>query len=455
MQIVTENFQALMLILSLVGCGLLAFFYKEQTAIAEKKTSDDVLIQRRIDVLRGKGGVIKLEAKTYIVRRAIVIYDNVTIEGAGMDKTTIRLADNANPFTSFEDKPVLADTRMPFVNRCIIRNENYDEQETPQGNHDITIRNLTIDGNAANNITCGEGILLPNCYNYRIENVRVKNCRGFAGIYTNPCHLAAREKVRYQNYILNCIVEEQQLATDRDAPYGHGFYVTAWDNDNVLLKGCIARNNKGAGIHGEDFISYLFVEENETYKNGGSGIWFCEVRNSIIKKNKSYQNDGDGIALSQGKGNQNNLVYENDVYHNGNHGISLARQYDAGDSFCSILNNRVWNNESAGIFVADSAGRNTVGFNFCYDNRNTNDHRQQYGIVVDSKGNSIINNYVAGNAKEAIKAAEGNTVLEWESNIPLTPETLVGTYGFGAPEAQRLPEEEPSKIVRVSSIEVS
>ncbi|MFQ6042965.1 MAG: right-handed parallel beta-helix repeat-containing protein [Candidatus Poribacteria bacterium] len=409
MQIVTESFQALMLILSLAGCGLLAFFYKEQTAIAEEKTSDDVLIQRRIDAIRGKGGVIKLEAKTYIVRQAIVIYDNITIEGVGMDKTIIRLADNANS--------VLADARMPFVNRCVIRNENYDEQERPQGNHDITIRSLTIDGNAANNITCGEGILLPNCYNYRIENVRVKNCRGFAGIYTNPCHLAARKKIRYRNYILNCIVEEQQHATDRDATYGHGFYVTAWDNDNVLLKGCIARNNKGSGIHGEDFISYFFVEENETYNNGGSGIWFCEVRNSIIKKNKSHHNAGDGIALSQGKGNKNNLVYENDVHHNGNHGISVARQYDAGDSFCSILNNRVWNNESAGIFIADSAGRNTVGFNFCYDdfdtpsaaqskNRNTDGHRQQYGIVVDSKGNSIINNYVAGNAKGAIKAAE-------------------------------------------------
>ena len=412
MKIVSESVQALMRI---------TFACKEQTAIAEEKTSDVMLIQQQIDSLREAGGVIKLEAKTYIVRQAIVVYDNITIEGAGMDKTTICLTDGANP------EP--ADEPMPFVNRGIIRNENYYEQETPRGNHDITIRNLTIDGNAANNPMCGEGILLPNCYNYHIENVRVKNCRGYAGIYTNPCHLAAREKVKYKNYILNCIVEDQQPATDRDAPYGHGFYVTAWDNDNVLLKGCIARNNSGAGIHGEDFISYFFVEENEAYGNGGAGIWFCEVRNSVIKRNKSHHNAGDGIALSQGKGNQNNLVYDNDVHHNGNHGISLARQYDAGDSFCSIFSNRVWNNEHAAILIADSAGRNTIGFNLCYDNRDANCHKQQYGIVVDSKENSIINNYVAGNAGESIKVAENNTVLEWESNIPLTPETLVGTYG--------------------------
>jgi len=97
MLIVSENVQALMLTSSFVRCGLLAFACKEQTAIAEEKTSDDVLIQQQIDALREKGGVIKLEAKTYIVRQAIVIYDNITIEGAGMDKTTIRLADGQMP----------------------------------------------------------------------------------------------------------------------------------------------------------------------------------------------------------------------------------------------------------------------------------------------------------------------------------------------------------------------
>ena len=57
--------------------------------------------------------------------------------------------------------------------------------------------------------------------------------------------------------------------------------------------------------------------------------------------------------------------------------------------------------------------------------------QQQYGILVDSKGNNIINNYIAGNAKAAIKAVDGNTVTEWESTIPLTPETLVEVYDSG------------------------
>jgi parallel beta-helix repeat protein len=396
--------RAFMLLILFTGWGLMMFANGGGSAMAEEKIPDDRIIQREIDALRDKGGVVQLEARTYIVTRAIVLYDNITLKGAGRDRTIIRLADGANP------DPV--DGRIPFANRCIIRNENYDELAAPQGNHDITIRDLTIDGNAENNLYVGEGILLSNCYNYRIENVRVRNCRGFAGIYTNPCHLAARRKIKYRNYILNCIVEDQQPATDRDAPYGHGFYITAWDNDNVLLKGCIARNNAGAGIHGEDFISYFFVEENEVYGNNGPGIWFCEVRNSVIKGNKVHHNGSDGIHLSQGRGNRDNLVCGNEVHHNGNHGISVSRQYDPGESFCLILDNRVWDNRGAGIFIADSAGGNTIGFNLCYDEGNADDSRQQYGILVESKGNRIVNNYVAGNAKGGIKAVEGNTVIE-------------------------------------------
>lgn len=393
-----------MLLIAFIGWGVIALVNGGGNAMAEEKIPDDRIIQREIDALRGKGGVVQLEAKTYIVSRAIVLYDNTTLKGAGRDQTVIRLAYGANP------DPV--DGRIPFANRCIIRNENYDELVAPQGNHDITIRDLTIDGNAENNLYVGEGILLSNCYNYHIENVRVKNCRGFAGIYTNPCHLAARRKVKYKNYILNCIVEDQRSATDRDAPYGHGFYITAWDNDNVLLKGCIAHNNMGAGIHGEDFISYFFVEENEVYGNNGPGIWFCEVRNSVIKRNKVHHNGGDGIHLSQGKGNQNNLVCGNEVHHNGNRGISVTRQYDPGDSFCLILDNRVWDNRQAAIFIADSARGNTIGFNLCFDDRDTDACKQRYGILVESKGNRIINNYLAGNAEEDIKAVEGNTVIE-------------------------------------------
>jgi hypothetical protein len=376
---------------------------------------DEAAIQQRIDALDAQGGVAQLEARTITLRRALVLRDGVTLQGAGPDRTALRLADGANP--------VEVEGRIPFVNRCLIRNENYDELATPQGNHDLTIRDLTLDGNAAQNRFCGEGILLANCYNYRIENVHVRNCRGFAGIYTNPCHAAAREKVRYQNYIVCCLVEDQQPATDRDAPYGHGFYITAPDNDNVLLKGNIARRNHGAGIHGEDFISHFFVEENEAYENGGPGIWFCEVRNSVVKRNRLHHNKGDGLHLSQGQGNRHNLISENDIHHNGNHGLSVLRQYDPGDSFCCIVSNRIWNNQQVGIVLANSAARNTVAFNFCYDDRKP--PQQRIGIKADSTDNQIINNYVGSSMVAGIQAVKGNIIIEWEAKIPLTPANLV------------------------------
>ena len=144
-----------MLLIAFIGWGVIALVNGGGNAMAEEKIPDDRIIQREIDALRGKGGVVQLEAKTYIVSRAIVLYDNTTLKGAGRDQTVIRLAYGANP------DPV--DGRIPFANRCIIRNENYDELVAPQGNHDITIRDLTIDGNAENNLYVGEGILLSNC----------------------------------------------------------------------------------------------------------------------------------------------------------------------------------------------------------------------------------------------------------------------------------------------------
>jgi len=234
-----------------LAAGVVLFVQAMLPMTAASAAGDEVAIQRRIDALGAKGGVVQLEARTSTMRRALVLRDAVTLQGKGPERTIIRLADGANPER--------VEGRMPFVDRCLIRNENYDELATPQGNHDVTIRDLTLDGNAAENEFCGEGILLPNCYNYRIENVHVRNCRGFAGIYTNPCHAAARQKIPYRNYLLHCLVQRNQSAHDRDAPYGHGIYVTARNNDNVLIKGCVCCDNSGSGIHLEDGVKFICV----------------------------------------------------------------------------------------------------------------------------------------------------------------------------------------------------
>ena len=100
----------------------------------------------------------------------------------------------------------------------------------------MCLAHLTIDCGAPANIHVGEGIHLAVAYNFRVEHVRVQRCRGFAGIFANPTHVPQR--LRGPSFIVDSIVLAQHDATDRDAPYGKGIYISATDCDFVT----IARN---------------------------------------------------------------------------------------------------------------------------------------------------------------------------------------------------------------------
>jgi len=399
-------------------------------AAAAQDENDRALIQRKIDALPRSGGTVTLEARTYLIDGSIILRDNVTLEGAGIDKTILEMA------------PGAAGSKEEDWHDCkaLIKDEKYDEQRYAEGNHGMTVRNLTLDGNADNNPYVGEGIALGNNYDYRIENVHVKNCRGYAGIITWPCHQAARRKTPYRNLILDCLVEGNQFAQDRDATYGHGIYITAPDNENVLLKGCVTRGNAGAGIHGEDRIQYFFVENCQSYDNDGPGIWFCDVARSTIMFCDIHDNGSDGIHMSQGEDNKLNFVYGNRIYANGGHGISIACQYGAAKVFHTIAGNTIMNNgrvnrEASGIYLQPSASSNIIQFN-----QITNvgaEKSQAYGITIDSKNNLVINNYLKGNRVGEAKMVEGNFYQPWDDEKPWSPLNLVGCFAEDAREVAK------------------
>ncbi|MDY6914679.1 MAG: right-handed parallel beta-helix repeat-containing protein [Planctomycetota bacterium] len=402
---------------------------------------DETIIQKQVDALGEKGGTVQLEARVYLINNCIVLRDNITVRGAARDKTIIRLAPN---------RP----KRDECVDGAVFRTANYNENKTPQGNHDIAIKDLTIDADASRNKWIGEGVLLANCYNYRLENLRIMNCRGFAGIYTNPCHMAARKKIPYRNYIVNCIVEGNQPANDRDAPYGHGIYVTAWDNNNVLIKGNIARNNHASGIHLEDGVKYIVIEDNQCYDNGQYGIWITVVGHSIIRGNEIYGNTK-GIQIVYG---YYLLVSDNKIYENGLEGIYVGAwgmlmhsRYNppseagttldkfilkgrpADESRNVIIGNVIKNNNQyfvdagAGVHVEMKA--NTIAFNTIYDDQA--DKTQFIGIITYAPDNVIINNYLRPNAYKNGDVAEmkmKNLYIPFDYDRSWTPENLVGKY---------------------------
>ncbi|MDP6451374.1 MAG: right-handed parallel beta-helix repeat-containing protein, partial [Lentisphaeria bacterium] len=385
---------------------------------AAAETGDEVTIQRQIDALPAAGGIVQLEARTYIVRASIVLRDNVTLEGAGVDATILRVPDAAATVKHSDE----TDAEW-FQQLRVIRNQHFNERTHPEGNHDITVRDLSIDGNARHNPYVGEGIALANNYNYRIENVHVRNCRGYAGIITWPNHAAARRGVVRRNTIRNCIVEGNQMAQDRDATYGHGIYVTAPDNENVLISGCTTSNNAGSGIHLEDRVAHVFLRHNRSHDNGENGIFLAEAENCVLEFNAAYRNKVDGIHMSHGEGNRTNLVSGNDIHHNGRYGILVIRQYSPGRSNAIIIGNK-FNDNDAGICLDVTAKNNFVMNNFIDD-----------GLIVESVGNRLVNNYLEGKAD----VADGNEIVPWDDAKPWNHDNLVGTGSSGNQNAANDP----------------
>jgi len=401
---------------------------------AGQETGDEAAIQKLIDALGPEGGTVELEAKTYTVRDTIVLRDNVTLAGAGMDKTIIKMADGACA-EKVED---------PWQLKDVVKNENHNEQISV-GNFGMVVRDLTIDGNADNNPYVGCGVALANNWDYAIENVHTMNCRGYAGIITWPDHRAANRERK--NYIVGCIAEKNQAALDRDSTYGHGMYITAWDNDNVLIKDNICRDNYGSGIHLEDRIKHIFVIDNECYDNGQHGIWIAFTSYSTIRGNRLYRNTR-GIQSVSG---YYNLIIDNEIFDNRLEGIYIGPwgcvQYDTPEyekpTHNVVIGNVIRNNNNsymdAGAGIYCEMRGNVFAFNHVYDDRV--DARQFIGIWCLAPDNVVINNYLK---PHAYRQSEGfadftggkNTYVPWDYEKPWTPENLVSSYTGGAGEQQ-------------------
>jgi len=351
-------------ILLLAGC-LLAVL----AAAPRAQALTDADIQAAIDALPPEGGVVQLEATTYTINDTIWLRDYVILKGVGMDQTVLYLADN--------------------VNKAMIRGVNYDENvHWTEGNHDFAVKDLTIDGNNAHNsdvtLQIGtSGILYQNCYNYRVENLHVVNTCGYGAVEIGPNHYANQQGVPFRNYILNNHIEGTIGISwgDGTRHYGWGMFVTAYDNDNVLIRGNVCHDNAGAGIGLEDSIDFITVEYNHCYNNG-NGITMDLTGRSIIRFNLLENNAGRGINAASTLSYEvfqgvYHMIYGNTIIGNGGEGIGLfypgidASQYS---SYCVVVNNTVKNNcwqGWAGAGISIQYQGNVVAFNKVFDDQAT------------------------------------------------------------------------------------
>lgn len=322
---------------------------------------DHLDIQAAIDRATNTGiGKVALTEGTFHVAAPIELPSNTVLQGQG-PVTILRVVDNA-------DDSILTNV---LVN-----------DDPLSGNVDITIADLAIDGNKANQPPGGfkHGISLTFVENATIQRVVIRN------------------------------MEQNGIAL--------------WDFcEEGLIEGCVIHDNDGSGMHlfscfdmsvtgnqilrnGGDGILLLFggsytVVSNTILQNGSVGINITSESNSItgntVEMNGSY-----GINLSAVQA-RNNTVSSNTVTRNGWYGIILSG--GAHDNVVADNNIEQNGTDSANtydnIFVVGGAEDNDIQGNVC---RNGLTGQVRYGIAVDATAgdrnlvtnNDLLNSGVSG-----------------------------------------------------------
>lgn len=360
------------------------FNVKDFGAVGDGITDDTAAIQAALDAAdEAGGGTVVIPEGTFIISSAgraaagsLQIHSNTELTGAGMGETILKLADGS-------------DTKISGLIRT-----------APAGevDHDIVIRDLTIDGNKANTSGEVDGLMTgyqPGSalyeYNILIDSVEIMNC---SRIGFNP--------------------HEQ--------------------TKNLTIRNSVAHDNDWDGFIA-DYVSDSVYENNVAYNNGRHG--FNVVTHSsdmILRNNVAYGNGENGIVLQRGSADaeyiSNVLVENNTVFRNGTHGIELKRVDDS-----QIINNIIYENAEDGIHI-EASNDNIIAGNEVRDNSRAHPGEND-GIRVQpysgsqpgpttSTGNIIADNTIIAD-KYASESALSETTYGTSGNI-FRGNVISGTY---------------------------
>lgn len=275
----------------------------------------------------------------------------------------------------------------------------------------VTLRDLCVDGNKANQTLASNNISITSGYNYRLERVWTKNAKIVSGGFGAGLAISSTSDLSNDTTteILHCIASECD---------GSGISVD--ECFNITIDGNRVSNNTGAGINLNNLDApiepasqgYIKVTNNVCVDNGASGIGIVgttldnimpefddlQAFNIIVTGNRCRGNGGYGIGL-QG---QLILCSDNQCYENG--GTTSAfyggMLFNCYSSICS--GNIASNNAYYGI---DAGGcvNSIVSNNICASNGNATANGGvgiNIGASKDSscRGNTLIDNGAQGAA---------------------------------------------------------
>lgn len=378
-------------------------------------------IQETIDALPLSGGTVILPPGVYLLKQSVIVPSNVTIRGSGGSSilkkcaefqtkmaeetpeggTTLKVVD-AEGFEAgmqiyiksyglggwYSSQPVITRIEGNLLNLSEPLKREYDVNSSVVINYfpaiwikdkrNVTIEDITIDGNIAN------------------------NCSSFSDFVCAAVHCVFSRSIHIRNSIV------------RDWP-SDGIDVQG--GYNVFVTGCEVSGCRGHGFHPGTDLHHAAFSNNISHHNAQQGLFFCDnVRYINVTGSVFYSNGEHGIGdIGGGKTtirDQYNVISNNICDSNGMCGIQVIQ----GNH--NVISNNICRNNSRsgqgswpGILVKDSEDITITG-NLCTDEQEGEKKTQAYGIqeTGESNNNIITSNNCRGNLKGGIMIAGENTI---------------------------------------------
>ena len=333
-------------------------------------------IQSAINALPSTGGKIFLPAGTYSINSTTTIPSNVWIEGAGASSTILYVENNSN---------------------CSV----FANSDQTNGNTNIKISNLKIDGNKSNN-TSGYGIYFKYVDNSQIENCFIYNTK-WVGIYFY---------LSENNIVSHNIV-------DGSDDYGIQFY----GGSHNIITDNLVQNNVYTGIY--SYSDYTTIANNVVRNNstgGGDGGILSQGKYSTIANNVSENNGKVGISFRNDYSTLSGNVCEGNDWQ----GIDAYLT-----DYSIIIGNKLHDNGGTGSYSGLRVLASTN--NFIIGNAITDTAGTGYAIKItsDSTGNYLSNNYYSGTGASSISDSATTTIYASQlsgNDLIFKPS---GNFGFG------------------------
>jgi hypothetical protein len=188
-------------------------------AAGNGKADDTESLQKAIAAAREHGGIVFFPPGTYLTRR-LTMYSRVHLRGSGGDATTLRL--------------------KPGANSAILESDGFAKltgKDNSGGIAMFSVRDLTLDGNKANNPKGGYGLRVYG-YGYELSEVIAFDCRN-DGIYSEWGSTGALPPPSHQ-------MESRLTAVRSHDNEGDGIHFNG-PHDSMFLN-CVSFQNSGAGF---------------------------------------------------------------------------------------------------------------------------------------------------------------------------------------------------------------